>query len=154
MAGIQTDQIQKRILLRAPVPRVWQALTDSNEFGAWFGVVMEGAFVPGQVARGQITHKGYEHVTMEIIVEQMEPERLFSYRWHPHAVDPDVDYSSEPMTLVVFVLEAAEGGTLLTVTESGFDGIPLARRATAFELNGEGWRMQLESIERYLSNGA
>ena len=152
MSQTQTDQIQKRILLRAPVSRVWRALTDSSEFGAWFGVEMEGAFVPGEVAQGKITIKGYEHVTMEIVVERMEPERLFSYRWHPHAVDPDVDYSTEEATLVVFTLQADEGGTLLTVTESGFDRIPLARRATAFEMNDGGWAAQLESIARYLGD--
>ena len=152
MSEAQTDQIQKRIHLGAPVARVWRALTDFREFGAWFGVEMEGAFVPGELARGRITHKGYEHVTMEIVVERIEPERLFSYRWHPHAVDPDADYSNEEFTLVVFTLEDDAGGTLLTVTESGFDRIPLARRATAFEMNSGGWAAQLESIARYVAD--
>lgn len=145
-----TDGIEKRVLLRAPRARVWRALTDARELGQWFGVVMAGPFTPGARLTGKITHKGYEDAPFEITVERMEPERLFSYRWHPYAHDPKVDYSSEPTTLVTFELEEAEQGTLLTVVESGFDGVPLARRAEAFRMNDEGWAEQMKSIERYV----
>lgn len=145
-----TDRIEKRILLRAPRAKVWRAVTDAKEFGSWFGVAMEGAFTPGATVRGRITSKGYEHVTMEIAIETVEPERLFTFRWHPHAVEPEVDYSSEPSTLVSFELEEVPEGTMLKVVESGFDRVPLARRAKAFAMNDEGWSSQLKAIERYL----
>jgi uncharacterized protein YndB with AHSA1/START domain len=149
-----TDRIEKRVLLRAPRARVWRALTDAREFGRWFGVVMAGPFTPGARLTGKITHKGYEDAPFEITVERMEPERLFSYRWHPYAHDPKVDYSSEPTTLVTFELEEAEQGTLLTVVESGFDGVPLAQRAEAYRMNDEGWAEQMKSIERYVGQGS
>ena len=104
-------------------------MTNAEDFGAWFGVKLEGAFVEGATIRGKITHPGYEHLTMEVQVERIEPEQYFPYRWHPYAIDPTVDYSSEPMTLVEFRLEDADGGTLLMIVESGFDRVPLARRA-------------------------
>jgi uncharacterized protein YndB with AHSA1/START domain len=128
-----TDRIEKKILLRAPRARVWRALTDAKEFGTWFRVELDGAFVEGAAVRGHITHPGYEHLTMEVLVERIEPERLFSYRWHPYAIDPAVDYSSEPTTLVEFRLEEAEGGTLLTITESPLPnpGSPRFRAAGA-----------------------
>jgi uncharacterized protein YndB with AHSA1/START domain len=107
---MSADRIEKRIILHAPRSRVWRALTDSEAFGEWFGVKLNGAFVPGARLQGQITHKGYEHVPFEITVERMEPERLFSWRWHPHAINPAVDYSTEPTTLVVFELEEADQG--------------------------------------------
>ena len=146
-----TDRIQKEILLRAPRSRVWQALTDADEFGSWFRVKLESAFVPGQLSRGRITHPGYEHVLMELVVERMDPENVFSFRWHPYAVERGVDYSSEPMTLVVFRLEDAAGGTRLTVTESGFDRIPAARRDEAFRMNNQGWTEQVKNIERHVA---
>lgn len=145
-----TDRIEKRIELKAPVSRVWRALTDYREFGQWFRVVLEGPFVPGQAASGRITHPGFEHVTMQIVVQKMEPERLFSYTWHPYAVDPKVDYSQEPPTLVEFRLEKTPDGTLLTVTESGFDKIPSHRRDEAFRMNEGGWAAQLKNIERHV----
>jgi uncharacterized protein YndB with AHSA1/START domain len=154
MMQSSTDEIRKQVLLRAPLARVWRALTTPDEFGAWFGVEMHGAFVPGTTVRGRITHQGYEHLTWEVVVDRMEPERIFSWRWHPYAVDPSVDYSSEPTTLVVFELEPSGDGTLLTVTESGFDRLPPERRAEAFVRNGEGWAWQMTSIERHLANGA
>ena len=126
-----TDIIEKRIELRAPVSRVWKALTDHREFGTWFRVKLENPFKPGHVTRGKITYPGYEHLTFEATVEKMEPERYFSFRWHPYAIDPNVDYSSEPTTLVEFKLEPKGGGTLLTVTETGFDAIPKDRRFEA-----------------------
>ena len=144
------DRIEKSIELEAPVSRVWRALTDYREFGEWFRVNLEGPFVPGQVSRGRITYPGYEHVTMQVTVQKMEHERLFSYTWHPYAIDPKVDYSHEPPTLVEFKLEKIPSGTRLTVIESGFDKIPANRRAEAFRKNESGWAAQLQNIERHV----
>jgi uncharacterized protein YndB with AHSA1/START domain len=154
MAQTGTDRIEKKVLLSAPRSRVWRALTDAREFGQWFGVEIAGPFSPGARVKGKITHKGYEHVPFEITIEEMEPERLFAYRWHPYAVDPKVDYSSEPTTLVTFELADERDGTLLTVVESGFDRIPLARRAEAFRMNDQGWASQMKSIERHVGQGS
>lgn len=148
---MSTDRIEKRIVLRAPRSRVWRALTDAKEFGAWFGVELEGAFAEGATVRGKITHPGYEHLTMELQVERIEPERLFSYRWHPYAVDVEVDYAAEPTTLVEFRLNEAPGGTLLEIVESGFDRIPAARRAEAFRMNDGGWAAQTTNLERHVA---
>jgi uncharacterized protein YndB with AHSA1/START domain len=147
-----TDRIEKRIELKAPVARVWRALTDHREFGEWFRVRIDGPFVPGEVSRGNITYPGYEHLTWEAVVKAMEPERLFSFTWHPYAVDPKVDYSKEPQTLVEFRLEKTPEGTRLTVTESGFDKIPAGRRPEAFRMNEGGWAEQMKNIERYLAS--
>jgi uncharacterized protein YndB with AHSA1/START domain len=111
-----TDRIEKTIELKAPVSRVWKALTDHEEFGKWFRVRLEAPFVPGQVTHGQITYPGYEHVRWEAVVQKMEPERLFSFTWHPNAVEPK-DYSAEPPTLVEFTLTEIRGGTLLRIVE-------------------------------------
>lgn len=154
MSTANTDRIEKKILLRAPRTRVWRALTDTEEFGAWFGVELTGTFAPGARVSGKVLHAGYEHVTFEIIIERMEPERLFSWRWHPCPVDPGADYSTEPTTLVVFELEEAADGTMLTVVESGFDRLPLARREEAYRENEKGWAWQMESIERYVRRAA
>ena len=154
MATTSTDRIEKKILLKASRSRVWRALTDAVEFGKWFGVIMAGPFSPGARLTGKITHPGYEDAPFEITIERMDAERLFSYRWHPYAHDPKVDYSSEPTTLVVFELQEQGGGTLLTVVESGFDGIPLARRAEAFRMNDQGWAEQMKSIERHVAQGS
>ena len=151
MTTTATDRIEKTIRLRSPRSRVWRAIADAQQFGAWFGVKIDGAFTEGATVRGKITHPGYEHLTMEMVIERMEPERLFAYRWHPHAVDPKVDYSPEPMTLVEFTLDDTSDGTVLTIVESGFDGIPLARRAEAFRMNEGGWTEQLRRIERYVA---
>jgi uncharacterized protein YndB with AHSA1/START domain len=148
------DRIEKRIELKAPISRVWRALTDHNEFGAWFGVKLHGPFVPGEASRGQITYPGYEHITWHAVVQKMEPERLFSFTWHPYAIDPKVDYSSEPPTLVEFKLEKTAIGTLLTVTESGFDQIPSHRRQEAFLKNEGGWAQQMKSIERHVTESS
>ena len=150
MAAIDTDRIERKILLRAPRSRVWRALTDSQEFGKWFGVRLTGAFVPGARLRGPITTKGYEHLTMDLTIERVEPERMFSWRW-PHAeLEADKDYADVPTTLVVFELDEVDGGTLLTVVESGFDRIPLAQRAEALRRNEGGWTAQMEAIARYV----
>ena len=146
-----TDRIEKTVTLKAPRARVWRAIADARQFGEWFHVRLDGEFTVGATIRGRITHPGYEHLTMEVVVERMEPERVFSYRWHPYAVDPKVDYSPEPMTLVEFTLEDAPGGTRLTIVESGFDRIPLSRRAEAFRMNSGGWSEQAQNIERYVS---
>lgn len=148
---MSTDRIEKNIVLRAPRSRVWRAIASAEEFGAWFGAKLEGAFAPGARVKGRITIPGYEHVIMDITVERVDPERLLSYRWHPYAIDPAVDYSGEPTTLVEFQLEEVAGGTRLTVVESGFDRIPLARRAEAFRMNEQGWAGQLKNIERHVT---
>jgi uncharacterized protein YndB with AHSA1/START domain len=145
------DRIEKRVELKAPVARVWRALTDYREFGAWFGVKFEGPFVPGQSADGQITYPGWEHLRLQIVVQKMEPEKRFSFTWHPYAVDPKADYSQETPTLVEFTLEKTAGGTLLRVTESGFDRIPAARRAEAFRMNDSGWAEQMTSIAKHVA---
>jgi uncharacterized protein YndB with AHSA1/START domain len=145
------DRIEKQILLHAPRARVWQALADAKQFGEWFGVKLAGSFAPGVRLRGQVTHPGYEHVKFEITIERMEPERLLSWRGHPHPIDPQADYSAEPTTLVVFELSDAPEGTLLTVVESGFDGIPLARRLEAYRGNEQGWNIQMKAIAKYVS---
>jgi uncharacterized protein YndB with AHSA1/START domain len=150
MIDTSTDRIEKEIVVRAPRSRVWRALTDSREFGKWFQAEMKDAFVPGAAARGRITHPGYEHLMLELQVERMEPERLFSWRWHPYAVDPQQDYSQEPTTLVVFELEEVAEGTRLKVTESGFDRIPAGRRLEAFRMNSEGWAAQVQNVARYV----
>lgn len=158
---MSTDRIEKQILLHAPRKRVWRALSDSTEFGAWFGMKFDGPFSPGAIMRGHLVptkvnadvakaQKQYEGLTFEITVEQMVPERLFSFRWHPHAIERGADYSAEPTTLVEFVLEETAGGVLLTVSESGFDRIPIARRATAFTANEGGWGVVIKLIADYL----
>jgi uncharacterized protein YndB with AHSA1/START domain len=145
-----TDRIEKQVLLRAPRSRVWRALTDAGQFGTWFGARLETGFAVGQRATGRITHPGYEHLTFELTVERMEAEQLFAFRWHPYAIDPEVDYSNEPTTLVELRLEEVPDGTLLTVVESGFDRIPAARRDEAFRMNTGGWTAQMENIRRHV----
>ena len=158
---MDTDRIQKKILLHAPLKRVWSALADSKEFGTWFGMKFNGPFVPGKLMRGTIVptkvnadvakaQEKYEGMPVELTIEKMEPERLFSFRWHPYAIEQDVDYSAEPTTLIEFLLEETKDGVMLTVTESGFDQVPLARRVKAFTANEQGWGMVLRLIEEYL----
>ena len=157
-----TDRIQKKIVLRAPRERVWRAVSDSKEFGTWFGVDFEGPFVAGSNVKGRIvptqvdaevakSQEPYAGRAFDFTVDRIEPMRLFSFRWHPFAIDPSVDYSAEPTTLVVFELAEVSGGTELTITESGFDRIPLERRAKAFSMNAEGWTAQAKLIEKYLA---
>ncbi len=146
-----TDRIEKQIELNAPVSRVWRALTDYGEFSEWFCAKLNNPFIPGQVCRGQITYPGYEHLTFEATVQKMEPERFFSFTWHPHATDPNKDYSAEPSTLVEFRLEKIGEGTLLTVTESGFNKLPPERRDEAFRANESGWSEQLHNIEHHVT---
>jgi uncharacterized protein YndB with AHSA1/START domain len=151
MMADSSNRIEKRIELAAPISRVWRALTDYREFGDWFRVRLEGPFVPGERSRGMITWPGYEHVVWKAVVRRMEPESLFSFTWHPYSVDPNVDYSVEPTTLVEFRLEKTATGTLLLLTESGFENIPAERRAEAFLRNDGGWSQQVKNIEAYVA---
>jgi len=157
-----SDRIEKTILLRAPRARVWRALADSQEFGAWFGVKFEGPFAAGASIRGTIVgtvadpqvaaaQKQFADTPFEISVDRIEPEKLISFRWHPNAIEPAVDYSQEPTTLIEFTLQDAPNGTILTVTESGFDKIPLARRAKAFGASQQGWAVVITLVEKYLA---
>jgi uncharacterized protein YndB with AHSA1/START domain len=154
MSPVTTDRIEKKIQLRHPRSKVWRALTDSKEFGKWFGAVFNEPFALGAHVRGKVTHKGYEHMTMDVTIERMEPERVFAWRWHPGACQPGQDFSDEPTTLVVFELQEVSGGTLLTVVETGFDQIPLERRAKAFRDNEEGWTQQVKAIVEYLDKSS
>lgn len=160
-----TDRIQKRVVLRAPLERVWNAVSEATQFGSWFGAAFDGPFAPGKAMKGRIQptkadpevaklQEPHAGKPFEMTVEQIEPMRLFSFRWHPFAVDPKVDYSSEPTTLVTFELESVPGGTQLTITESGFDRLPATRRGKAFEMNAQGWTHQMRLIEKYLAHAA
>jgi len=150
--GPSTDRIEREILLKAPRSRVWRALANAEEFGDWFGVALKGkTFEAGKRLRGQITYPGYEHVVFDVVIVQMEPERLLSFRWHPYAVDPSVDYSNEPTTLVEFKLKVVEDGTLLSVVESGYDSVPPSRRLEAYRMNSGGWDEQMKNIEIHVA---
>jgi uncharacterized protein YndB with AHSA1/START domain len=160
-----SDRIVKTVLLRAPLERVWRAISEAPQFGAWFGVAFDGPFVEGAKLLGRIvptqadaevakTQEPYRGAKFEIVVDRIEPMRRFCFRWHPFAVDSEVDYSKEPLTLVAFALEEAAGGTRLTITESGFDSLPASRRATAFSMNEEGWTAQATLVEKYLSHAS
>ena len=148
-----TDRIEKRVVLHAPRSRVWRAISDAKEFGTWFRMNLDGAFSAGRTVRAKVAIPGYEHMKVEMQVVQIEPERYFSYRWHPYPNDPAIDYSAEPMTLVEFTLEdaAGGGGTVLTIVESGFDRIPLARRSEAFRMNDGGWAGQIKNLAAYVA---
>jgi uncharacterized protein YndB with AHSA1/START domain len=145
------SRIEKRIELRAPVSRVWRAITDHQQFGQWFRVKLDAPFAAGQLSTGHITHPGYEHIEWRAVVQKIEPERYFSFTWHPYAIDPQVDYSQETPTLVEFTLEKIPTGTLLIVTESGFDKIPASRQLEAFRKNDKGWAQQTHNIEKFLA---
>ncbi len=145
------DRIEKLVNLDAPRSRVWRALTDYTQFNQWFGVSLTAPFTPGAAVSGKINIRNYEHMTMTIWIESMEPERFFSFRWHPYAVEEGVDYNAEPTTLVTFTLEDAGAGTKLTIIESGFDAIPESRRAKAFSMNERGWAGQAENIRKFLA---
>src|SRR5436190_2028492 len=132
MSTTVTDRIEQQALLRAPLSRVWRAISDSTQFGEWFGVRFDGPFVAGQAMTGRIQpttvdpavaemQKPHAGKKFEIVVDRIEPEKTFSFKWHPFAIDPKVDYSREPMTLVMFLLDEAPGGVRLTITEAGFD---------------------------------
>ncbi|MFL6698342.1 MAG: SRPBCC family protein [Vitreoscilla sp.] len=146
-----TNEIRKQLLIAAPPSRVWRAITDSAQFGAWFHVHLETPFIAGQPTSGRITYKGWEHVRFTLHTEALEPETRFAYRWHPYAVDTARDYSSEPMTLVEFLLEPQDGGTLVTVVESGFDRLPHERIAEAWRMNERGWAEQLVNLQTHVT---
>lgn len=147
-----TDRIERKVMINAPRSRVWRAVSDAGELGDWFGVNFKGkSFVAGQHIQGKITYPGYEHLTMDVLIEQIVPQQRLSWRWHPAAIDPKVDYSNEPTTLVVFELQEVEGGTMLTVVESGLDKIPLARRADVFRMNSSGWDEQMKNIKNHVA---
>ena len=145
------NRIEKKVEIKAPLPRVWRALTDHSQFGEWFRVKLDAPFVPGEASTGYITWPGYEHLKWEAVVQDVEPETYFSFTWHPYAIDPATDYSEETPTLVEFRLEKTTTGTLLTVTESGFEDIPEHRRAEAFLRNDGGWEQQMKNIEEYVA---
>jgi len=152
MSAVSTDRIEKVIVIRAPRSRVWRAIAQPLEFGAWFKVDMSGVeFSPGQMARGKMTYPGFEGMPFEIEIDCIEPEHLFSFRWHPYAIDPNADYSGEPMTLIEFRLDEVAEGTRLSISESGFDAIPIARRAEAFRMNQGGWDEQARNVEAYVA---
>ena len=146
------NKIEKQVQLNAPVSRVWRALTDYREFGQWFKVKIEAPFVVGQTARGKITHPGYEHVTWLVVITKMEPEALFAFTWHPYGIDPKVDYSKETPTTVEFRLKKSGEGTLLTITESGFENVPAHRRAEAYRMNEGGWTQQVKNIAAHVAS--
>jgi uncharacterized protein YndB with AHSA1/START domain len=145
-----TDRIEKHFEVRASRSRVWRAIASAEEFGTWFGMNLDRPFAPGANVLGRLTIKGYDHVTVEIQVEKIEPESYFSYRWHPYAVDPAIDYRAEPTTLVEFRLAETPGGTAITITESGFDQLPASRRAEAFRMNQAGWDGQAGKLANHV----
>lgn len=148
------DRIEKGVEIAAPVARVWRALTDPRAFGTWFGVELETPFVVGRTVRGLVTHPGYEHVVWQARIEAIETDRVFAFSWRPYAIDPNVDYSGEPMTRVEFTLSPTATGTHLRLVESGFAGIPEGRRAEAFRMNDQGWTQQMQNIRRYVESGS
>jgi uncharacterized protein YndB with AHSA1/START domain len=145
-----SDRIEKHFEVRAKRSRVWRAIADAEEFGAWFGMKLDRPFAPGATVVGRLTIPEYEHVALEMFVEQIEPEGYFSFRWHPYAIDPAIDYTAEPTTLVEFRLEETAGGTAVTITESGFDRLPASRRAEAFRMNEAGWAGQSKKLATYV----
>jgi len=153
MMTTSTDRIEKHIFLKAKRARVWRAISNHEEFGQWFKVKMEGPFVPGKPVSGQILYPGFEHLKMTVHTERVEPESVLAFKWHPHAIDQKVDYSKEPMTVVTFTLAEKDGGTQLSVVETGFDSVPAERRATAFRANEGGWAEQLKNIEAHVAHG-
>lgn len=146
-----TDRIEKHFEVSARRSRVWRAISSSAEFGTWFGMELDRPFTPGATVFGRLTIPGYEHLTVEIRIERVEPEGYFSYRWHPYAIDPAIDYAAEPTTLVEFRLEETAGGTAITITESGFDRLPASRRAEAFRMNEAGWAGQSKKLASHVS---
>ena len=148
------DSIEKEVEIAAPMERVWRALTNHEEFGAWFRVKLEGPFVPGQESTGFITWPGYEHLRWVAVIQAMKKPSYFSFTWHPYAVDPGKDYSDEEPTLVEFWLSEAQTGTLLKVRESGFSKVPAARRAEAFRMNSNGWAQQMGNVAEYVAQNS
>ncbi|MDO8772542.1 MAG: SRPBCC family protein [Burkholderiaceae bacterium] len=151
-ASSDTDRIERSIVLNASRSRVWRALSNAEEFGDWFGVnLKDKTFAPGQCVQGQMTIKGHEDCMFDIVVERVEPEQLLSYRWHPYAMDPKIDYEKEQRTVVTFTLKDAGDGTLFTVLETGFDNVPPERRLEAFRMNSRGWEAQMGCLQRHVT---
>lgn len=148
-----TDRIETHVEVNAPRARVWRAISNAKEFGSWFGLQLDDEFVAGKSVRGRLTNPKYSQLPLDLAIQRIEPEHYFSYRWHPYALDPKVDYSSEPTTLVEFRLDEMAGGkgTAVTIVESGFDKIPLARRAEAYRMNNAGWVSQLKKLAAYVA---
>ncbi len=147
------DQIHKIVELAAPVSRVWQALTDHTEFGEWFRVRLDQPFVVGKTTTGNITYPGHEHMEWESITERMEFERLFVFSWPPGAIDPDTEYGPDAKVVVRFELEPTDqGGTRLTITESGFMQFPESKRLEALRSNTEGWDIQAKNIAAHVDH--
>jgi len=162
---MQADRIVKSVVLKASPRAVWPALTDAKSFGTWFGAEFDGSFTPGAHLKGRITptqvdpevaraQEQYKGMLFDLTVDRIDPMRHFSFRWHPGAVDPAIDYAKEPMTLVEFELEEIPQGTRVTVTESGFDTVPLSRRAQAFDGNKEGWRIMMGVLGKHLDHAS
>lgn len=168
---MDTNKIEKRVTLRAPVSRVWRAITDTREFGSWFGFQFEGDFAPGKAVRGRFQGQLDEAAIIErqkslgvrpsklklpapdatfCTVERIEPERYFSFRWIPYGIDAEIDPENEPTTLVEFQLEPVAEGTLLTIVESGFERVPAHRRERAFRMNEGGWAAQADNVKKYV----
>ena len=148
---MSADRLEREVFIRAPRDKVWRAISDAKEFGAWFGVALEQPFAPGASITGKITDPpGHEHLSFRLWVERIEPTHLFTFRWHPYAIDPHHDYSQEPKTLVTFELDDAPGGTRLVVRESGFDALPPSRRDEAFLRNGQGWTIQADRVKAHV----
>ena len=147
-----TDKIEKQVLLNAPLARVWSAITEADQFGAWFRVRLDGPFRLGEWSTGRITYPGYEYMLWRAKVVAFQPQSLFAFEWHPNPVDPDRDYSDEPMTRVEFRLEAVGAQTRLTITESGFDALPPPRRDEAFFRNEGGWTQQVVHIQAHVGS--
>ena len=145
-----TDRIEKRFEVSAKRSRVWRAISDADEFGTWFGMKLDRPFTAGATVFGRLTIPGYEHISLEMQVQRVEPEGYFSYRWHPYPMNPEVDYAAEPTTLVEFRLAETAGGTAVTITESGFDRLPSTRRAEAFRMNEAGWTGQSKKLANYV----
>ena len=160
-----SDRIEKKVLLKAPRARVWQAVSDARQFGTWFGMKLDGQFAAGQRIKGRISptqvdpevakmQEPWAGTACDLLVETVDPMRRFAFRWHPYAVDESKDFAAEPSTLVTFELAEAPEGTWLTITESGFDQLPAERRAKAFADNAEGWQIQATLIGKYLAQAA
>jgi uncharacterized protein YndB with AHSA1/START domain len=145
-----SDRIEKNFQVSARRSRVWRAISDSGEFGTWFGMKLDRPFAPGATVLGKLTNPAYDHVTIEILVEKVEPEGYFSYRWHPYPMNPAIDYKAEPTTLVEFRLQETAEGTVVAITESGFDQLPASRRAEAFRMNDGGWTSQSRKLAGYV----
>ena len=146
------NRIEKVVDLAAPVARVWQAITDHTEFGAWFRVRLDNPFKVGESTTGQVTYPGYEHMKWVSFTERMDHERLFAFSWHPSDMDPETNYDKDAKVMVEFHLEPTETGTRLTIIESGFQQFPELKRLEVLRSNTEGWDIQAKNIARHVEN--